>query len=98
MPIERVLNYLESYTTENPYPVEPLSPETLSGLRKGILCTKCTSHQVEVTKKFVKCRCGRNELREEATVRTIYEYGVLNFTAPLTVNALIDFFGSQANE
>ena len=92
-----VVQFIQTHQTKNPYPVEPLTPEVFAGLQKGILCESCANSTVAVTKKFVKCRCGHIESREKATIRTICEYGVLNFTKPLTANALLDFFNGQAS-
>ena len=92
-----VVQFIQTHQTKNPYPVEPLTPEDLADLQKGILCENCANSTVAVTKKFVKCRCGHIESREKATIRTICEYGVLNFTKPLTANALLDFFNGQAS-
>ena len=92
-----MVQFIQAHQTKNPYPVEPLTPEDLAGLQKGILCENCANSTVAVTKKFVKCKCGHIESREKATIRTICEYGVLNFTKPLTANALLDFFNGQAS-
>ena len=92
-----VVQFIQTHQTKNPYPVEPLTPEDLADLQKGILCENCANSTVAVTKKFVKCKCGHIESREKATIRTICEYGVLNFTKPLTANALLDFFNGQAS-
>lgn len=92
-----VVQFIQTHQTNNPYPVEPLTPEVFADLQKGILCENCANSTVAVTKKFVKCRCGHIESREKATIRTICEYGVLNFTKPLTANALLDFFNGQAS-
>ena len=94
----QIIKLIRKHLTENPYPVEPPSAEVLDGLQKGIFCERCANSTVNVTKKFVKCSCGTIESREKATVRTICEYGVLNFTKDLTVNDLIDFFNGQASK
>ena len=95
--LNNVVQFIQTHQTKNPYPVEPLTPEVFAGLQKGILCDNCENSKVIVTKKFVKCTCGFIESREKATIRTICEYGVLNFTKPLTANALLDFFNGQAS-
>lgn len=67
-------------------------------IRKGILCCHCDSFDVEIGDPYISCACGMHESLEEATVRTICEYGVLNNDKDLEISALLDFFDYQISE
>lgn len=94
---EKIVSHFEQFRTPNPFQAESVSDEKMKQLRKGILCAECANPNVTVTKKFVKCICNHVELREEAMVRTICEYGVLNYQNHLTIKSLFDFFDGQTS-
>lgn len=96
--IDKVVTHLKAFETENPYKATPISPKEMATLKKGILCAKCAGSEISISKKFVTCPCGHVELRDEAMVRTICEYGVLNFDKNLKLMHLIDFFRGQASK
>ncbi len=98
MDIDRVVAHLKDFETENPYKATPISPKELAELKKGILCAKCEGAEIVISKKFVTCGCGHVELRDEAMVRTICEYGVLNFDKKLKIRDLLSFFDGQASK
>lgn len=93
----KLISHFDYFSTENPYQAKPISPERMKNLRKGILCAQCSNSNVIITKKFVKCSCGHIERRHEAMVRTICEYGVLNFESHLTMKSLYEFFNGQTS-
>lgn len=95
--IDKVAAHLKNYEVENPYQANPISTEEMAQLKKGILCAKCDQATIKISRKFVTCACGHVELRDKAMVRTICEYGVLNFDRELTVGELFDFFDGQAS-
>lgn len=95
--IDKVAAHLKNYEVENPYQANPISTEEMAQLKKGILCVKCDQSTIKTSRKFVTCACGHVELRDKAMVRTICEYGVLNFGRELTVGELFDFFDGQAS-
>jgi len=67
-------------------------------MQKGILCSHCGSFDVKIDEPYISCACGLHESLEEATVRTICEYGVLNNDKNLGVDELLDFFDYQVSE
>ena len=95
--IDKVVTHLKAYEVDNPYQATPISPKEMAELKKGILCANCAQSTVEVSKKFVTCLCGHVELRDEAMVRTICEYGVLNYDKELVLKDLLDFFNGQSS-
>lgn len=97
--VKRIIRQLEKYETENDYLPEPVTKEKMATARKGICCENCQSYSVENKKHKVICRrCGVVENREKAIVRTICEYGVLNFKSNLTLKPLFEFFGGQVSK
>lgn len=97
MAIEPVLLKLEKVQRENPFTADPLTSEQMKHVRSGIVCAQCSSFNLEISRKYAKCSCGYIELREEAMVRTICEYGVLRYDEPLRRKELAEFFGKQAS-
>lgn len=94
--IPKILSCLEKYEIENNYLPKPVSPEKMKYARKGICCVNCKSYSVENKKYEIICKkCRFVEQREKAVVRTICEYGVLNFESNLTLKDILDFFGGQ---
>lgn len=94
--IKKIIHYLEKYETKNDYLPVPMNQEKMSTVRKGISCMNCQSYSVINKKHKVVCKkCKNIEIREEAVVRSICEYGILNFKSHLTMKGLLDFFAGQ---
>jgi len=75
-----------------------ISDEIKNNIQKGILCSHCGSFGVAIGDSYISCDCGVYESLEEAIVRTICEYGVLNNGLELSVPELLDFFDYQISE
>lgn len=95
--VAAVVSRLKQFQTGNPFTFEPVTEEQMMRVRTGIRCADCGRFSVDVSRKFVKCQCGCVELRDEAMVRTICEYGVLRFDDQLRVKELMPFFGDQTS-
>ena len=95
--IGKVAAHLKNYEVENPYQANPISTEEMAQLKKRILCAKCDQLTIKTSRKFVTCACGHVELRDKAMVRTICEYGVLNFDRELTRKELFLFLNGQSS-
>lgn len=91
----RVIQELNKYEIPHPFQPEPLTHDEMKEIRPGIYCANCHSFDVKITKFKVSCRCGLTESREEAIVRTICDYGVLNYKSELTTGELMNFFSKQ---
>lgn len=94
---QAVLNQFQKYLTGNSYMPKPMSAEDLAHSQRGIHCEKCKSYKVNVAKKYVSCKCGYVEPREQAVLRTIHEYSVLNYDKVLTTPKLLDFLDGQVS-
>lgn len=92
-----LLSQFEKYEIENSFLPEPLSKEEMAKVQKGIYCANCKSYNVQIKRYTITCKCGFIETREEATVRTICDYGVLNFDKELTKKELLVFFDGQVS-
>ncbi len=80
MDIRRVLDHFEKKETLNPFgPFKSYSPDEVLAGRRGVYCKTCGSYEVVSSRKFVRCKCGYEELRHEAILRMIHEFGVLTF-------------------
>lgn len=95
--ITPIIKKLEQVQLANPFTADPLTSEQMKHVRSGIVCAHCSNFNIEITRKYVNCTCGCVELREEAMVRTICEYGMLRYNEPLRRNELAHFFGKQAS-
>lgn len=93
----RLIAHLERYETENVYGSTPLSAEELGKAQCGIYCARCSSYEIKISKRYVKCVCGLHEPREEAMVRTICEYGVLTYDRNFTKGEILAFIGRDAS-
>lgn len=94
---ERLITRFEQYETMNPYLPTPLTQDEMMEIRPGISCARCQNFNVKIHQAYVQCHCGLRESREEATIRTICEYGVLTFGQPMTYKGLLDFFNGQVS-
>ncbi len=94
-----VLDHFEKNETLNPFgPLKSYSPEEVLAGRCGIYCKTCGSYEVVSSRKFVTCKNGHEELRREAVLRTIHEFGVLTFQHDfMTRRDLQAFTGNQVS-
>lgn len=89
---------LKKYEVINTIIPDPVSEENSNKLRKGIYCVKCHSFNVTIKKFSIHCSCGVIENRERGTVRTICEYGVLNFDKEIILQELQNFLNYQSSD
>lgn len=92
---ERILNHFEKYEIDEQFRPEPVTHQMMEKVKRGISCKKCESFDIQIKKHFIQCFCGFRENREEAIVRTIKEYGILNFKSHIKIKPLIEFFAGQ---
>jgi len=90
--IQGVVRKLAAVETDNPFNKINITEDIKKRVKKGIRCSYCGSFAVDASKSYIICKCKMHEPREEAIVRTICEYGVINHNEDLTTAALVDFF------
>lgn len=90
-----ILEVLAQHEIKNPFPALNLYSELKQKIQPGIICSHCGNFEVDITRTYIICGCGMHESRDEAIVRTICEYGVMNFDRNLTTTELVDFFDQQ---
>ena len=96
--VGRVQLILEKNKGKNYYLPKPISPEMAARIRKGVMCSHCGNFDIDATKAIITCaRCGMNEPRENAIVRTICEYGVIHFDKDLETSRIVEFFNDQVS-
>ena len=85
LPVNQLIKIFENYEIVDPFLPEPVSTTDMVNVRKGVYCANCKSYSVEITTNYVICLCGLHEPRVEAIVRSVSEYGVLNFDKNFTI-------------
>lgn len=91
--IQRVRYILEKNKGENYYLPTPLPCEMEARIRKGILCSRCGSFELDSSKLIITCpQCLTQEPRENIMIRTICEYGVIHFDKDLETSKVVEFF------
>lgn len=91
-----ILDILSQYEISNPYPPEKDIPEEVfQSIREGVCCGRCGNFEIDASKKYLDCDCGMIEPRQEAILRTICEYGVLNYRKDLKTTELTNFFNDE---
>jgi ribosomal protein L37E len=96
--VQKIIKKFEELEIINPYGPKAFQPSDLTKAKKGICCARCGSFSLEISKLFVRCSCGFQELRKEAMLRTIYEYGALIFeTDEMRTSDLEIFLNKQAS-
>jgi len=90
--IQSVVRKLATIETDNPFNRNNITEVIKKQVKKGIRCSYCGSFNVDTSKSYIICECRMHEPRENAIVRTICEYGVINHNKDLTTVALVDFF------
>lgn len=95
--VQPILDFLEEFEVENPYQPNEKLLELSKDAKKGIHCCHCGNFEIETNKSYVTCSCGMHEPREESIIRTICEFGVLNFDKDFTTSALTDFFDGDVS-
>lgn len=93
-----IISQLQKFEIMHPYLPKPISRDTFDKLQTGIHCAQCKSFNIEIKKLSIECQCGLEESREKAMVRTICDYGVLNYTGKLTTSAIYNFLGNTASD
>ena len=91
--VDEVLQALNPYEIGKPSKEKEMPMIAKEKLKKGVCCCHCGSFDVRSNNTHVICPCGMYEPREEAIVRTICEYGVINNEQNLTTSELTKFFG-----
>lgn len=93
--IYKVLNVLNKHEIRNQFPAKELFLKLENHIQPGITCCYCGGFNPKITKSYIICDCGMHEPRDEAIVRTICEYGIMNFNKDLTTTELTVFFNKQ---
>lgn len=89
----RILQIIQRGKRKSPYQPKPLTVLEQAKLRKGIKCAKCGRFDLDTARAYLICSCGLHEPREMAIVRTICEYGLINFDKDLIPSEVCAFFG-----
>ncbi len=77
---------------ENPYVQIP--EYTYGQLRKGIICSSCTSFLASFTQGYLACgECGSKEKVDTAVLRSVKECSVLFPDRKITTNTIVDWCG-----
>lgn len=67
---------------------------TYGQLRKGIICSSCTSFLASFTQGYLACgECGSKEKVDTAVLRSAKEYAVLFPDRKMTTNTIVDWCG-----
>lgn len=93
--MSQTCNMLDEFIIDNPYLPNPLNENRYVHLAKGIHCVKCNSSDIHINRFHVDCKCGYQEGKSKAILRTICEFGVLNFHRDITAGDLAIFFNGQ---
>lgn len=96
--IKGLISQLLKFEIQQSYLPDAISQDRMSTAKKGIYCAKCHSYHVKVNRFSIECRCGYQEDRENAILRAIYDYAVLNYDKKLTTNNLLDFLNRQVSK
>lgn len=91
----RILQIIQRGKRKSPYQPKPLTVLEQAKLRKGIKCAKCGQFDLDTARAYLICSCGLHEPREMAIVRTICEYGLINFDKDLIPSEVCAFFGGD---
>lgn len=99
IPIHKTVEQIKQFIIPNPYDHNYIcSDEEFKKLKKGIYCFKCGSFHLEIGEYFISCSCGHKEKKEQAVLRSICEYGVLQNNKELSVNNLFEFLDKKISK
>ena len=93
----RYIRWLREIDQQQPIWTIHISDEMKEHIHPGIACRACNGFNVTIGKQFVSCPCRKCEPLEEAIVRTICDYGVLNYEKNLYPPDLHLFFDNQVS-
>lgn len=82
---KKTLRIIEGAELNSPYQPQPLTLLEQANLRRGIKCANCSNFDLDTARSYLICNCGLHEPRGMAIVRTICEYGILNFDKDLHI-------------
>lgn len=94
---ERLIEVFEKIEILNPFLPEPLAREQMREIKGGIYCANCLSFEVTKTKAAITCACGLKESLEEAVIRTVCDYSILQYGRSLSRQELSAFFDGQVS-
>lgn len=90
---------LNDFKIENPYPPKARTMEHITQMKRGIRCEKCQQFEMEFTSYKVVCqKCGQQEVKERAVLRTICEYGVIRYKEDLRISECEVFFAGEVSK
>jgi len=89
------IRWLKKLDRDQPIWTIKVSDEMKKHIHPGIACKFCDNFNITIGKQFISCPCGKCEPLEEAIVRTICEYGILNYEKSLYPPDLHLFFDNQ---
>lgn len=89
------ISWLARIDRHHPFWTIKIPDEIKENVQLGIACRQCEKFDVEIGDRYVSCACGELESLEEAIVRTICDYGVLNNEKDLYPPDLHLFFDNQ---
>lgn len=56
--IDRIQRQLSKFQVTNPFVIAPLIADQMRFVKTGIACAKCANLSIQLTRKFITCRCG----------------------------------------
>lgn len=92
---DQIIGQLTPYEIANPYIHAPLTALEMKEIRGGLHCSHCDGFNLKMSKFKVHCSCGMTESKEEAIIRTICDYGVLNYQSDLIRKELYKMLDAQ---
>ncbi|HLR91510.1 MAG TPA: nuclease-related domain-containing protein [Atopostipes sp.] len=92
-----ILVQLENLEIQNDFAPVPLTNDEMNKVKKGIYCAHCKKYTIKIKRFEIFCSCGYKESREQATLRTIKDYGILRFDHQLKIKDLLEFFNHQVS-
>lgn len=92
-----LINKFEQIETTNPFIPNPLSKRALREIKGGLCCANCMGFDLERSKFKILCKCGLEESLEEASIRTICDYSVLNIQKEIRRKEVYPFFNQQVS-
>lgn len=78
--IRRLLDAFEKRERDNPFgPHKSYTPQEVLRGKKGVYCKQCGTYEVKASRKYITCKNNHQEIRIEAILRMIHEFGLLTF-------------------
>jgi len=95
MDIHENAHWIGYFNDRYPQKPTPIKDEIKKKVRPGVLCNNCGNFDLKFTDSYISCSCSAYQSIENAIIRTVKEWAIINPEEPLAVSTLLEFIDEK---